>query len=87
MEEAAHSFFPDIASAFEQEASPADEDYIFPTGIIQPGDPITSGETMTMGKKKDIGGLIERDTFKVFLREDVASDASYLLGRFFSAMK
>eukprot|EP00171_Calliarthron_tuberculosum_P004844 IDg4844t1 len=52
-----------------------------------PSDPRASRKEMTDAKRKEIQELLERETFKVLLREEVPTDANALPGRFVIAIK
>ncbi len=64
-----------------------EENFVNLTEIIDPNDPRASSKLMSQVKRKEINGLIERETFNIILRERAPPDGNVLPGRFDFAIK
>lgn len=64
--------------------SPCD---VLRTEIVTQGDPRAQSWEMTAAKKAEIKSLLDRQTFKLILREELLSDGNILPGCFVMAIK
>lgn len=82
----AHQFLIDVAAEIKNFRSPY-KDLSHTIEVLNPSDDRARGPEMTEAKKAQVRGLLERETFRVTLREEVSPDSNVSLGSFFLSLK